>query len=137
MAILIKTHSISFQESLFGTSHVILFLCTILAITQTINSQPVAEIGNSQIVGSKVVANGKPVNQFLSIPYAQPPTGNLRFKKPVPLQSLPSMYRAINTPSACWQHSEYPFPWYDSSPGKNEDCLYLNIWTPDGSSPQK
>ncbi|GFW04183.1 acetylcholinesterase-1 [Trichonephila clavipes] len=124
------------EESLFGTSHVILFLCTILAITQTINSQPVAEVGNSQIVGSKVVADGKPVNQFLSIPYAQPPTGNLRFKKPVPLQSLPSKYRAINTPSACWQHSEYPFPWYDSSPGKDEDCLYLNIWTPDEASPQ-
>ncbi|GFR32995.1 acetylcholinesterase-1 [Trichonephila clavata] len=99
------------MESLFGTSHVLLFLCTILAIIQTINSQPVAQIGNSQ-------------------------NRDLRFKKPAPLQSLPSVYQAVNTPAACWQSSDYPFPWYDSSPGKNEDCLYLNIWTPDGANPQ-
>ncbi|CAL1278834.1 unnamed protein product [Larinioides sclopetarius] len=28
------------------------------------------------------------------------------------------------------QHTEGPFPWYDDTSGKSEDCLYLNIFTP-------
>ena len=37
--------------------------------------------------------NGK-VNMFRGIPYAEPPTGNLRFRKPVPKRTYPNPVNA-------------------------------------------
>ncbi|GMR32337.1 hypothetical protein PMAYCL1PPCAC_02532, partial [Pristionchus mayeri] len=72
---------------------------------------------------------------FLGVPYAQPPTGERRFKSPQQLIELPtSPYVASTWPSSCAQDVEtapsftlnnpYPFT-------VGEDCLYLNIFTPD------
>ena len=38
----------------------------------------------AQLKGSIVTHNSHPVFQFLGIPFAEPPVGNLRFKNPVP-----------------------------------------------------
>lgn len=71
------------------------------------------------------------VFQYLGIPYAKPPLGELRFKKPQPAEPWEGTLNADNWPSACPQYSSYPYPWYDQdSNGKSEDCLYLNIFTP-------
>ncbi|KAI9724523.1 MAG: hypothetical protein M1812_000591 [Candelaria pacifica] len=68
------------------------------------------------------------VNSFLGIPYAQPPTGNLRFASPAPYNGsfAGANLNATKLASACIQ--------FDSSfaaPGPySEDCLYLNVWAP-------
>ncbi|GFQ70430.1 acetylcholinesterase-1, partial [Trichonephila clavata] len=72
----------------------------------------------------------QPVQVFLGIPFAEPPIGDLRFKKPVPVQPWARIFQADQQPPACIQYTEYPFPWYDSEPDKSEDCLYLNIFVP-------
>ncbi|GIY55997.1 acetylcholinesterase-1 [Caerostris darwini] len=74
--------------------------------------------------------NYEAVKIFLGIPFAQPPVGDLRFKKPKPVQPWTDTLQATEQSPACIQYTEYPFPWYDSMPGKSEDCLYLNIYTP-------
>ncbi|KAF8763487.1 Acetylcholinesterase-1 like protein [Argiope bruennichi] len=71
-----------------------------------------------------------PVEIFLGIPFAEPPIGNLRFKKPRPVKAWTETLEATNMPPACVQYMEYPFPWVDHLPGKSEDCLYLNIYAP-------
>ncbi|GFT04588.1 acetylcholinesterase-1 [Nephila pilipes] len=76
-----------------------------------------------------------PVQTFLGIPYARPPVGNLRFAKPVPMNPWTKTYNASSMPPACIQYTTYPYPWYDNSPNKSEDCLYLNIWAPIDASP--
>ncbi|GIX69490.1 acetylcholinesterase-1 [Caerostris extrusa] len=101
-----------------------------LCMVEKLHCQNSVNIGNSQIVGHTVYTNGNPVVQFLGIPYAEPPTGPLRFKKPVPRKIFTKIYFAINHPPSCWQASEYPFPSYDSHQRNSEDCLYLNIWKP-------
>jgi hypothetical protein len=54
---------------------------------------------------------------FLGIPYAASPTGNNRWKPPKPNASwAPLMFSATMPPPSC---------------SANEDCLKLNIWTPD------
>ncbi|KAF8771439.1 Acetylcholinesterase-1 like protein [Argiope bruennichi] len=73
---------------------------------------------------------GTPVKQFLGIPYATPPVGELRFKKPIPIKPWKNAIKATQNGPACIQYTKSPFMWYDSESGKSEDCLYLNIFTP-------
>ncbi|EFA75216.1 hypothetical protein PPL_11291 [Heterostelium album PN500] len=61
---------------------------------------------------------------FLGIPYAQPPTGNLRFKPPQSLWYNWGMTYATQMPPSCWQSGK-PTGYIMS-----EDCLYLNVFTP-------
>ncbi|CAL1265365.1 unnamed protein product [Larinioides sclopetarius] len=74
--------------------------------------------------------NQDSVEVFLGIPFAEPPTGNLRFRKPKPVKPWAETLVATKMPPACIQYTAYPFPWVDALPGKVEDCLYLNIYAP-------
>ncbi|KAK3590331.1 hypothetical protein CHS0354_011851 [Potamilus streckersoni] len=67
------------------------------------------------------------VLKFLGIPYAEAPTGENRFKKPVPLESLASPYHATTMKSACWQVENID---RRKMVDQSEDCLYLNIYIP-------
>lgn len=63
--------------------------------------------------------------QFLKIPYAQPPSGALRWKAPQPASSWQGTRHETSFAEACPQNA--------SSQGvasTNEDCLYLNVWSP-------
>ncbi|GBO31749.1 Acetylcholinesterase-1 [Araneus ventricosus] len=82
------------------------------------------------IQGTSKTLHGGPVQVFLGIPYAEPPVGDQRFLKPKPVKPWTKTLDATNLPPACIQYTKYPFPWYDDLPGKSEDCLYLNIYTP-------
>ena len=74
----------------------------------------------------------KAVNKFLGIPYAAPPTGELRFKPPQQLSAWkPKTYNASYFKSICVQPPEYNVHfWPKFSHPESEDCLYLNIYTP-------
>ncbi|XP_018303995.1 neuroligin-4, Y-linked isoform X1 [Mycetomoellerius zeteki] len=70
----------------------------------------------------------KDVNVFLGIPYAMPPTKEGRFKPPRPPRGW-QLLQAIDWGPACPQPSEYT----GATKGVrdvDEDCLYLNIFTP-------
>lgn len=65
--------------------------------------------------------------QFLGIPYAKPPVGDLRFQPPQPYGAWDSPRDATNYGSACWQGVGEPQPLHS---GKSEDCLLLHVVTP-------
>jgi carboxylesterase type B len=68
------------------------------------------------------------VNVFLGIPYAEPPIGDLRFKRPLPVKQWSDPINAVNWPNSCPQIELItPFLWNKNF---SEDCLYLNIWSP-------
>lgn len=71
------------------------------------------------------------VKEFLGIPFAQPPVGNLRFKKPVSLGNLESNpYDASYYRPSCPQANTF-----FATPGvQDEDCLYLNVFVPDSAA---
>lgn len=68
------------------------------------------------------------VEEYRSIPFAEPPIGNFRFKPPVPKSSWSGIHEARGNGTACPQ----PLPPGLSSEGLNytEDCLHLNVWAP-------
>lgn len=92
----------------------------------------------SPLFGDYVSApTGKNVSQFLGVPFAEPPIGKLRFRKPVPKQPWRNMYNATALHNACIQSSDTYFGenfygtamWNPNTP-ISEDCLYLNIYVP-------
>jgi para-nitrobenzyl esterase len=69
------------------------------------------------------------VTQFLGIPYAKPPVGNLRWMPPQPVTKWTTVWDARKFGPTCAQVTTLgPFA---GPPNSNEDCLYLNVFTPD------
>jgi para-nitrobenzyl esterase len=62
---------------------------------------------------------------FRGIPYAQPPVGTRRFAPPAPVQPWKGVREATQFAPMSHQSGEGNF---------SEDCLYLNIWSPEVSS---
>ena len=65
------------------------------------------------------------VDQFLGIPYAQPPVGSLRWAAPAPMAAWTGVRSALAYGNRCPQLSNGNGPRVDT-----EDCLYLNVFTP-------
>jgi para-nitrobenzyl esterase len=66
------------------------------------------------------------VYEFLGLPYAAPPTGNLRWRSPQPPSGWRGVRDATQFGPSCPQPASLFLP-----PGPlSEDCLYLNVYTP-------
>lgn len=74
---------------------------------------------------------------FKGIPYAKPPVGELRFKRPEPVSPWSGKLDATEFGARCPQADMAGMPLYGKEfydvklPKESEDCLYLNIWTPE------
>ncbi len=66
--------------------------------------------------------------------YAAPPIGDLRFRAPQPPQRWTEVADAENYGFVCPQPPVPNFP-LDLGGPENEDCLFLNVWAPSGTSP--
>ncbi len=65
---------------------------------------------------------------FLGLPYAAPPIGDLRWKPPQPPAAWHGVRNATTFAASCPQP-----PGFTAGP-MNEDCLYLNVYTPQPGS---
>ena len=94
-------------------------------------SSPVGEIKGRL---ETVTFDGKQYNvkEFLGIPYAEPPVGDKRFRKPVPKSNFSNPLHAFDFGAACLQG---PDPRVSSlNIPTSEDCLFLNIFAPERSN---
>jgi para-nitrobenzyl esterase len=67
---------------------------------------------------------------FKGVPYAQPPTGDLRWKAPKKAAAWEGARDAAQFPPTCMQQPYAPGSlYYQKLENLSEDCLYLNIWT--------
>lgn len=71
----------------------------------------------------------KGVEEFLGIPYAEPPLGDLRWRPPVPAEPWEGVKRATQFGPACAQVTTLGV--FAGPPNNNEDCLSLNVFTPE------
>lgn len=86
------------------------------------------------VEGVRSIKFNKHLYTFLSVPYAKPPVGELRFKPPQPVERWDGVLQTTKWPPFCIQPSmtlaSKSSPVHVLSQMMTEDCLYLNIWTP-------
>lgn len=117
-----------------------LFLLFLLYVATSYAQNPVLSIANGKIEG--LTSADKSTQIFKGIPFAAPPTGNLRWKAPQPVKNWngtkeckvfsPSPMQNKPQPFYCWSEEFIAQP-----EPLSEDCLYLNVWTTAKSKNEK
>ncbi|KAI1301724.1 Acetylcholinesterase-1 [Halotydeus destructor] len=108
----------------------------LFAIGSAVSQETTVQLPLGHVTGTLQTFQGKPVNTYLGIPFAQPPVGQLRFQKPLPLTRAYGNWSATKWPNSCIQKSPYVTLLKYQSVVFSEDCLYLNIWSPRSESPE-
>ncbi|XP_023016954.2 esterase E4 isoform X1 [Leptinotarsa decemlineata] len=100
-----------------------IFQCSVSA-----SDYPQVEISDGLLRGKFwKTRNNRKFSGFTSIPYAKPPVGPLRFKPPVPIDPWDGTINATETHAVCPQRDVYR---RSNIIEGEEDCLYLNVYTP-------
>jgi para-nitrobenzyl esterase len=108
----------------------------IFAACASVDGDPTLRtVAQGELTGA-VQANGSLV--WRSIPYAEPPVGELRWKAPRPAGPWEGVYRAVDVIQPCVQFASgltagIPDPDGDGLVG-SEDCLYLSVYAPNNAS---
>jgi len=113
-----------------------LFLSIFLSLTSWSQkaSNPVLTIKGGQVKGVETPTKG--IIAYKGIPFAAPPVGKLRWREPQPVVPWKGVKTADKYGAAAMQITWDPQSFYgkewraSGSVPFNEDCLYLNIWTP-------
>jgi len=120
--------------------HRLISLILLTTIISACENAPRVEIDNQTLIGK--YSQNKKIASFLGIPFAEAPVGKLRWAAPIPYKSKNSKRMATEFSPACMQHMGI-LEWYRdlaeifgndrnvvSDLPIDEDCLYLNVWTP-------
>jgi carboxylesterase type B len=71
------------------------------------------------------------IHVFRGLPYAAAPVGSMRWKAPVAATAWQGVREAVKLSAACYQPKPRAASIYTDPPAEmNEDCLFLNVWTP-------
>ncbi|GJQ72644.1 hypothetical protein Trydic_g1306 [Trypoxylus dichotomus] len=87
----------------------------------------IVETQNGPVLGRKILDS---VYGWNGIPYAQPPLGNLRFEPPRTPNNWTGIWNATYDRSQCILYKTEDLISTFMKPLGNEDCLYLNVYTP-------
>ncbi|CAH0561465.1 unnamed protein product [Brassicogethes aeneus] len=83
---------------------------------------PIVELSDGQIEGREFpIDEERKYYGFIEIPYAKPPIGDLRFKEPLANDKWEGIRKSPFNAAMCMQKSE----------GGSEDCLFVNVFSPD------
>lgn len=100
------------------------FAAALIAAPVIVTAQTLVTIADGSVQGQ--LHDG--TREFLGIPYAAPPVGPLRFAPPSAPTAWGATLDATVYPSGC---AQLPTLTNSDTRIENEDCLYLNVWTPD------
>lgn len=76
------------------------------------------------------------IERYLGVPYAQPPVGDLRWVAPQPLDKRSEVLEVKNFGNSPLQANVFGDMSF-RGPKQSEDCLYLNVWTPNHETKEK
>uniref|UniRef100_A0A914X587 Carboxylic ester hydrolase n=1 Tax=Plectus sambesii TaxID=2011161 RepID=A0A914X587_9BILA len=102
-------------------------LCTL----SEAGNKPVITTSLGDVRGFEHTAeNSFKANIFLGLPYASPPVGPLRFKKPEPVHAWSDVRDATEWPRGCVPCMRASERKVLNNANNGEDCLYLNVFAP-------
>ena len=88
---------------------------------------PVVSVTGGKVQGVALPASGGA--EFMGIPFAAPPVGDLRWREPMPVKPWAGVKDGTDYGNTCEQSDG---GWNKNSAAKaSEDCLLLNVWTPE------
>src|SRR3954469_22712821 len=93
----------------------------------------VVKTANGSVEG---VTEPSGIHVYRGIPFAAPPTGELRWRPPQPAKNWEGVRKAAQFGPRCVQAPIFGDMNFRSN-GMSEDCLYLNVWTPAKSAAAK
>ena len=108
-------------------------IVTILVCLSTLTNSGVSKViktNNGLVLGVEKRYHNEDVIQFKKIPFAEPPIGNLRFRKPVPYKHWEGVLNATTFGPSCIQYLFQNDKWLLENEATSEDCLHLNIYVP-------
>ena len=97
--------------------------------------RPVQQKISDGILEGVVSADGK-VRSFKGIPFAEPPVGSLRWKPPQPVTPWTGVRKAVEFGPRPMQGRIFSDMIFRDA-GPSEDCLYLNVWSPEDQAKKK
>jgi len=108
----------------FGIVFYVCFLTELVYCSDEVG--PIFETSLGKIKGSVLKSDeGDDFFAFRGIPFAQPPIKELRFKPPQPINKWDGILDATEDANKCIQ-----FDFFELTYEGDEDCLYLNVYTP-------
>ena len=108
---------------------VVIYLFVVFIISKTNCLSINTRLGEIEGVEFPAAVTGKSVHAFYNIPYAKPPIGSLRFRKPEPYGAWNGTLNATVMGPSCMQPF-YGIPKEVINKQVSEDCLQLNIFVP-------
>ncbi len=109
---------------------VLLFL--LIALQLACSTTPEKAPFQIEVTGGEIVGFSESgVDRWYGIPFAAPPVGELRWKTPQPVIGWDTVRPTKAFGPAAMQHNVWGDMQYRSD-GFSEDCLYLNVWAPEG-----
>jgi len=109
-------------------------IVAIAASCAKVEENPVLEIEGGKVQG--VVLEDSQCIVYKGIPYAAPPVGELRWKRPQPVVAWEGVRVADAFGNAAMQASHNPLDggygteFFETDAPYSEDCLHVNVWTP-------
>ncbi len=88
------------------------------------------------VTGAREDVQGRQIWSFKGIPYAAPPIGERRWKPPQPVASWTEPRACTSFGPSCPQPSQME-TFYLNVGTTDEDCLYLNVWSPADSAEER
>ncbi len=108
-------------------------------LTPAVFSQSSPETNLPQIKTANGILEGIEdcgIRSFKGVPFAAPPTGDLRWRKPQPVKNWTGVRQAKKFGPRAMQRPLFGDMSFRSD-GISEDCLYLNVWTPARSAKEQ
>src|SRR3954452_4271202 len=103
----------------------LLSLAAIAVPNRAATSNPIVAVTGGRVRGALLDRGGA---AFKGIPYARPPVGEFRWREPASVEPWTGVRDATSSGPPCAQN---PYFVHDAKETSREDCLYLNVWTPE------